>query len=264
MAIDFNAWATTYDDTRAASPSVLTPLLDALGPPAGRTLLDVGGGTGNFALPLSEAGFAVTLTDLAPEMARRARAKLPRAIASDAQRLPFRDDAFDCAISINVLRHVPARVDAMREALRVIRDGPFVIKVSTAETLRGAWLHEYIPSIMQHQPRYQSEHEIVAELRSAGFARVDVRRFVYTDAIDGSFQALKHAPASFLDERVIMNTAVFQRLPRADVDRGVELLRADIASGRVDDVVARYEPLRREFGDGSIFVAHPADATARR
>jgi ubiquinone/menaquinone biosynthesis C-methylase UbiE len=260
MGIDFNAWAATYDETRAASPSVLAPLIEALGPSRGRHLLDAGGGTGNFAVPLFEAGFAVTLTDLAPAMARRARTKVPRAIAADAQHLPFRDAAFDCAISVNVLRHIPSRVDAMREALRVIRGGPFVIKVSTAETLRGEWLHEYIPCIIDHQPRYQGEGEIVDELHAAGFARVEVQRFVYTDTVDGSFQALKHVPASFLDERIVMNTAVFQRMPRADIDRGIARLRADVASGRIAGVLARYEPLRQKFGDGSIFIAHPRGA----
>jgi hypothetical protein len=52
-AIDFDAWAQTYDATRGASPSVLAPVAEALGPPAGRSLADIGGGTGNFAAPLA-------------------------------------------------------------------------------------------------------------------------------------------------------------------------------------------------------------------
>jgi demethylmenaquinone methyltransferase/2-methoxy-6-polyprenyl-1,4-benzoquinol methylase len=257
MAIDFDAWATTYDDTRAASPSVLRPVLDALGAPAGRALLDIGGGTGNFAAPLEAAGFAVTLCDLAPAMARRAGSKLPRALAADARRLPFRDAAIDCAVSVNVLRHIPDRVAAMREALRVLRAGPLVVKVSTAETLRGEWLHEYIPRLVEHQPAYQPESEIVAELRAAGFARVDVRRFIYTDVVDGSFQAIKHDPRALLDDATVMNTAVLQRVPPDELRAGLDAIRADVASGRVATVIARYEPLRREYGDGSIFVAWP-------
>jgi SAM-dependent methyltransferase len=253
MAIDFGAWAATYDDTRAASPSVLAPLREALGAASGRALLDIGGGTGNFAVPLAADGFDVTLTDLTPAMVRRGHAKIARAIVCDAQRLPFADESFDCAISVNVLRHIPSRADALAEARRVLREGPLVVKVSTAETLRGEWLHEYIPRIMEHQPAYQTEGEIAGEMLAAGFASVDVRRFVYEDAIDGSFQALKHDPASFLDDRIVMNTAVFQRIPRDEVQAGVAAIRADIASGRINEIVARYEPLRREFGDGGVF-----------
>ena len=55
--IDYDRWANAYDTTRGVSPSVLRPLREALGPPAGRSLLDIGGGTGNVALPLAHAGF---------------------------------------------------------------------------------------------------------------------------------------------------------------------------------------------------------------
>ncbi len=55
-AIDYDAWAKTYDETRGTSPSVLGPIAEALGKPAGRSLLDIGGGTGNFARLLAEAG----------------------------------------------------------------------------------------------------------------------------------------------------------------------------------------------------------------
>jgi hypothetical protein len=41
--IDYDAWALQYDNTRGASPSVLRPLLEALGPPDSRSVLDLGG-----------------------------------------------------------------------------------------------------------------------------------------------------------------------------------------------------------------------------
>ncbi|HEV8575074.1 MAG TPA: class I SAM-dependent methyltransferase [Dehalococcoidia bacterium] len=100
--IDYDAWARTYDRTRGASPSVVRALLDALGPSEGRSLLDIGGGTGNYARALSDAGFRVTLCDFSPGMAAQAAAKLGlrRVLIADAQHLPLRGAAFDCAISV--------------------------------------------------------------------------------------------------------------------------------------------------------------------
>ena len=73
--IDFDEWALKYDRTRGVSPSVLRPMLDALGPAVDRDLLDIGGGTGNFACAFAEHGFRVALTDLSPAMTVRAHAK---------------------------------------------------------------------------------------------------------------------------------------------------------------------------------------------
>ena len=99
--IDFDRWAGTYDATRGASPSVLQPLLAALGPAAGRGLLDIGGGTGNFSAPLADAGFHTVHSDLAVAMAAAAAAKhFGPVCVADAQQLPFADAAFDCAVSV--------------------------------------------------------------------------------------------------------------------------------------------------------------------
>lgn len=171
--IDYDAWAKTYDDTRGASPSVLQSLLKALGPPAGRSLVDIGGGTGNFARALADGGFEVTLCDYSPEMARRAARKLGAAsvAVADAPHLPFRDGAFDCAISVNVLGHVEDWRGMLREARRVIREGPYVMKTSTQETLIANWVLEYLPGIRDHAPihHYQHEEVIIEALREAGF-----------------------------------------------------------------------------------------------
>ena len=253
--IDFDRWAGTYDRTRGVSVSVLRPVLDALGPADGRALLDIGGGTGNFAAAFIDAGFRTTLCDVSPAMAARAGAKDIAAAAASAEHLPFRDAAFDCAVSINVVRHLRDRVAAYREARRVLRGGPLVIKVSTEETQRGDWVVEYLPSLLARQPRYQPEAEVVDELGRAGFGPVEVRRFVYEDSDDGSFQALKRFPDRLLDDAAARNTAVLQRLPEAELTAAFERMRRERATGALAAVIAQYAGAARTYGDGSIFVA---------
>jgi ubiquinone/menaquinone biosynthesis C-methylase UbiE len=260
-AIDYDAWAQTYDDTRGASPSVLRALQAALGPSAGRSLLDIGGGTGNYARALANAGFKVSLCDYSPEMARRAAEKPGEALISvaDAPHLPFCDGAIDCAISVNVLGHVDDWRAMLREARRVIRSGPYVTKASTRETLHANWVVEYLPGIRDHAPahHYQPEQVIVEALRETGFASVELSRVHYTEMVDGSLQALKHYPEVFLDDERILNTATLKRLPAAERHAGIAALRRDYRSGRLREVIARYEPLVKEYGDGSVFAAWP-------
>src|SRR5207247_382423 len=60
--------AATYDATRGASPSVARLLLRFLGPPHGRSVLDIAGGTGNYARAVTDAGFRVFVVDREPAM----------------------------------------------------------------------------------------------------------------------------------------------------------------------------------------------------
>jgi ubiquinone/menaquinone biosynthesis C-methylase UbiE len=259
--IDYDAWARQYDSTRGASPSVLWALLEALGLPEGRSLLDIGGGTGNFANALADEGFRVALCDYSPEMARRASAKLGGSpvFVADAPHLPVRKSSFDCAISVNVLGHVEDWRSMLAEARRVIRSGPYVMKASTRETLTANWVMEYLPGIRDHAPahHYQPESVIIDALRDAGFSRVQLSRVHYTELVDGSIQALKHFPEVFLDDERIMNTATLKRLPAPELDAGLVAIRRDYESGRLQEVIGRYVPLVREYGDGSVFAAWP-------
>lgn len=259
--IDYDGWAKTYDRTRGASPSVLRVLVDALGSAEGRTLLDAGCGTGNFALPLRDAGFDVALTDYSPDMVRRAAAKLPGALAlaADSQALPFADAAFDCEISVNVIGHVSDWGAFMSEARRVVRTGPFVLKTSTAETLKGNWIAEYIPGVVTQAPshHYQPEEGIVVALRFAGFARVDIARIHYDDMLDGSLQAIKRFPEAFLDDERILNLAPMKRLSEEEMWAGVWAIRRDLKSGALAQVIARYQPAMDRYGDSTVFIAYP-------
>jgi ubiquinone/menaquinone biosynthesis C-methylase UbiE len=259
--INYDAWARTYDQTRGASPSVLQPIAAALGPPGGRSLLDLGGGTGNFALPLAQSGFRVSVLDFSGEMCRRALAKLPGSLVvnGDGQCLPFRDGSFECGMSINVLGHMPDWRVALREARRVLRDGPLVLKVSTRETLSANWVMQYFPALIDNAPlhHYQPSAETVQALRDAGFARVDVAPIHYSDAADGSIQAVKHQPELFLDDSCVANIAAFMRVPEPERSRGLQQIRDDHRSGRLADVIAGFQPLVEKYGDGFVFTARP-------
>ncbi|HUF53913.1 MAG TPA: methyltransferase domain-containing protein [Dehalococcoidia bacterium] len=257
--IDYSSWADRYDTTRGASPSVLNVLLRVFGDPASRSLLDIGCGTGNFAVPLAQAGFTVTLGDFTADMVRRALAKLPQAptVIADGQRLPFRGASFDCAVSVNVFGHLPDWRAALVEARRVVRSGPFVLKTSTQETQKANWLREYLPEIDAFAPpsHYQAEETIADALRVAGFSSVEIDRVIYNDVVDGSVQALKWFPEALLAHEG--NTAVFMRLPARERRAGLARIRADHESGCLRDLLARYEEAHHRYGDGSVFICHP-------
>jgi ubiquinone/menaquinone biosynthesis C-methylase UbiE len=94
---------------------------------AGR-LLEVGVGTGKN-MPYYPAGARVVAIDLSPRMISKAAAKAQRLrreadlVIADAQRLPFRDGAFDGAAATFVFCSVPDPVAGLEEVKRVVRAG---------------------------------------------------------------------------------------------------------------------------------------------
>ncbi len=111
-----------YRSTRALLAQELGPRL-----PGGGRLLDVGGGTGATGAWMAERG-ALVAADIEPMALALYREQHPDAtglVASDVNRLPFVDGAFDAVLCVTVLYHagVPAPRLAVAELARVVRPG---------------------------------------------------------------------------------------------------------------------------------------------
>ena len=127
--------ARRFDETRFGSPMgqlVAAREADAFmrlaGPLAGRTVLDVGTGTGRIALLLAGKGASVTGIDASDEMLKVARERAAAADApiefrrGDAHTLEFPDHSFDIVVSSRVLMHTPRWQVCIDEWCRVARD----------------------------------------------------------------------------------------------------------------------------------------------
>ncbi len=124
MAVSFDRLAGVYDSTRwsGVPPEVMKNLLKAMKEVfAGcGTILDVGVGTGRFAVYLNDSGFEVVGIDVSLSMMGKAREKRVRSLVrADAHHLPFRDRVFDGAIMIHVLHLVSDWVQVVGEVARV-------------------------------------------------------------------------------------------------------------------------------------------------
>lgn len=113
-------------------------ILAALAEAGARTVLDIGCGPGRLAAGLAGRGFAVTGVDPQAQLISAARAAVPgaRFEVAGAQALPFADAAFDAAIFLNALHHVPEAMmrDALLEAVRVLGPGTPLIIVEPLAT----------------------------------------------------------------------------------------------------------------------------------
>lgn len=108
-------------------------LAERIAPRPGMRVLDLGCGTGTFAIMLARAnpGTEVIGIDADPDIVRMAEEKTAGSAAglvfkiAGAQALPFDQGAFDVVASTLAFHHLPPPVKwaALREALRVLRPG---------------------------------------------------------------------------------------------------------------------------------------------
>lgn len=109
-----------------------------LGIPDGATVLEVGGGHGQLAVPLAAAGWRVTVVgsdaSCAGRLAPALAAGQVRFVTGDLLSLPFPDRAFDFALSVRLLSHCAPWPRLVAELCRVSRRG-VIVDYPTLESL---------------------------------------------------------------------------------------------------------------------------------
>lgn len=175
------ALARAYEATGAAwsrGPALVydrlaVALVDASPVPlAGRTVLDVGAGTGAASLAAAAAGARVVPIDVAPAMVRANRAAPPAlvgAIVGNAVALPVASGAAGGVIAAFSFNHLPDPTRGFVEAVRACRSG--------SPVLAGAYAAEDDHPVKQAVDRAAAEQGWAAEdwyveLRSDVFARL--------------------------------------------------------------------------------------------
>jgi len=239
---------------------VLEPLLAALG--GCRRVLDVGGGTGNYAAAMRDAGLDVTVLDFNAGMLERAAAKGLPTIQGDAAALPFADGSWDAVTLISMLHHVPDWRAAIAEARRVVAPGGRVVLMGWGREHieQVTWLMDYFPSTRAwmddgHPPLA----DFLAELPGAEVLPVRI-----ADLDDLSMAALQQRPELMLDPALRAQTSYFERLADQWPDElaaGLARLEADLAAGV--DPRERIATARERIGDAAVLAwRQPPASTA--
>jgi 2-polyprenyl-3-methyl-5-hydroxy-6-metoxy-1,4-benzoquinol methylase len=160
-------------------------LAGMLGPVRGRTILDVGTGTGRAALLLAGAGGIVTGVDASEQMLAVARERASEAHSSivfqagDAHALPFPSGSFDTAVSLRVLMHTPRWQQCIGELCRVARhavvlDYPSATSAALVQSLGRRIVHACGGTTEAYRVFFDGQ--IRGALLHAGFRIKDIHR----------------------------------------------------------------------------------------
>jgi arsenite methyltransferase len=180
------AWASTigsfvYDNAQALARRFIAAWqlpIDWLDVPQGGVALDVGAGPGSITATLAHAagpdGLALGVDVSEPMLARAVRGSAGPQVGflrADAQRLPFRDQSFDVAVSIAVFQLIPDPAAALSEIARVLKPGGrLAVMIPTLRPPVDLWR-----ALPTGGARIFGEDEVGDLLESHGFTSVRVK-----------------------------------------------------------------------------------------
>ncbi|WHZ11383.1 MAG: SAM-dependent methyltransferase [Burkholderiaceae bacterium] len=226
--LGFGREAGTYEQGRPDYPAALTGWLAgplALGP--GRTVADVGAGTGKFTRLLEKAGTQVIAIEPVAAMRAQLQALLPevRALAGSAEAIPLRSESLDTLTCAQAF-HWFASKEALDEFRRVLKPGGRLGLVWNVRDESVDWVAQITRIITPYEgdaPRFHSgtwrrpfPHPGFGELVEQRFThthvgppqRVIVERFLSVSFIAALPPADKAAVRGQLEELIATHPAL--------------------------------------------------------
>ena len=224
----------TYTATRKADLRIGQALAKRLNLLANSHLIDVGAGTGNYSHFLAELGFSVTAIE--PSEVMRVQGKQHARlhwIGAQGESLPFPDGHFDGAVMTLSLHHVTEWQICIKEALRVIGNGPLVIFAFDPLHNPDFWLFDYFPTLAELDAGFKpSFKELQDFCWSKGFSFSHEKFPLPPDLCDHFAAAGWAQPSIYLDEKFRNGISTFSRLTKDELNEGHGKLQDDLDNGQ--------------------------------
>jgi len=241
-----------YNYARCADTAILSRFIDLLQVNENDRYLEVGSGTGNYTIAMSEKGYKITGVDPSLIMSGTAiendKSKSIFWSKGYAENLPFHDGLFSGVFSIHTIHHFKNIYKAFSEIYRVLDKGRFVIFTNSHEQIDKYWLKEYFPDALYKLKAITPDISLIKHhLKRIGFTNVETEIFKIKDNLmDGFLGSNKKNPEKYLNSRFRNGISIFWEMSEKDVNDGCKRLNEDISTGKIKDIIYNYE---NNFGD---------------
>jgi SAM-dependent methyltransferase len=217
----------TYSSTRATDPRIAAAVWNALGD--ARTVLNVGAGTGHYEPTDRE----VVALEPSPVMIAQRPPDAAPVVQGRAEALPFEDDSFDAVMAVLSDHHWRDRRRGFTELRRVARRRVVLFNANPGEADLFWLTTEYLPEFLELiSPRYRRAGAWRDQLQDALGAVELTPVPIAHDCADGFYGAHWGRPQAYLDPDVRAGISVFAQVSSAAVARAVDVLGADLDTGR--------------------------------
>ena len=211
----------TYSATRQPDPRIRAVIEQALH--GVTTVANIGAGTGSY-----EPSNTVVAVEPSQVMIRQRQAEAAPAVRAVAEHLPIGTAAVDASIALLTAHHWSDLDAGIAEMLHIARRR-VVIFTWDDTVFHEFWLlREYLPAAADTDARLAVPiTKLVSLLGAVSIRTVPVPH----DCLDGFGGAYWRRPHAYLDETVRAGISMFALTPKSLLDRGLERLEADLASG---------------------------------
>ena len=225
--LDFDLRAEEYARHRKVHPGVAEAFIASGLVGSGSRVLDVGCGTGNYAVVLTAASNCrISGIDPSANMLDRARDAVPWESLSQgsAEILPFPGGSFDVVMTTDVIHHIQDRTAYFREAARVLRSGGHIVTVTDSrdDIPRRRPLSSHFPETVDVElRRYPPVPLLLRELADGGFDELRLSHVEHAYEL-ADIQPYRDRAFSSLH---LIDEGAFRR--------GIKRLEGDLASGPI-------------------------------
>ncbi|MBW4580312.1 MAG: methyltransferase domain-containing protein [Tildeniella nuda ZEHNDER 1965/U140] len=220
-----------YVQTRRSDPRIVTELLRILQASSVSTVVDIGAGTGSYALPLANQGYQVLAVE--PSAVMREQAISHPSIQwfdGCAEHLPLPDQTADAAIVMLAFHHFQDDRQALQEIYRVIGRGQIVLFTYDPAMIRQFWLTEYFPAfIIDVETTFLPISTLISNIKTITGKAINRVSFPLPRDLADSFMAVGWArPELYLERRVRHGISSFSKLNATERDSGLSRLQRDL------------------------------------
>ena len=245
---DYEQDGSHYSAIRRPEPRFAQAIRAALGDAS--SLINVGAGAGSYEPE------DITVTPVEPSASMRSQrpAHLAPAVDAAAEDLPYPDGAFDAALASVTVHQWSDLARGLAEVRRVTT-GPIVVMTFEPAALRGFWLGDYAPALIERESGRMPELDRLADLLG-GDVRIDELP-IPADCTDGFAEAYFGRPEAFLDVRVRRSQSAWSFIDPDEETHSVERLRTALEDGSWDTRFGDFRTAPEYAGSLRLVVATP-------
>ena len=236
MKIDYDRIASEYSQHRKVHPGVLAELIRLSAISSNSKVLEVGCGTGNYAVALRTfVGCMVWAVDPSEEMLSKAKERSAEInfMPGKAEKLDFSQCFFDMVFSVDVIHHLSSQLDFFREAYRVLNSCGRICTVTDSEWIirHREPLSVYFPETVEIElKRYPRIEELKRIMIQVGFREAKETMVEFAYELRGA-QAYRDKAFSSL-----------HLISKEAFELGIERMERDLQSGPIR-CISRYSLL---------------------